>query len=272
MTNALRRHRLAIFVGGVALLEAAVFTAQLGREATPFALVLIPTVVAVGLTAATDGIAGLRRLIGRVGRWRVGWRWYAAAVGIPLIAFAILAIAGAALGQFSSERLASNLSVSAAVIPLVVVLPAMLEELGWRGLGVQAAIDDGHSPLWAAIVVGGAHMLIHVPLYLPGHLYDASPIWPLPFMFVGFGVLLTWIYLRTHGSVLLTGLMHTALNAWVPLTWGLDPDWEWQARGVVFAVLGLVVVGLSGWSWWRGRDRLPATAKRVPDRALGAPR
>jgi len=272
MTSFLRQHRLAVFVGLVASLEVAVFAARLGRDATPFALVMIPTVVAVGLSAAADGLAGLRRLIGRVGRWRVGWRWYAAAVGIPFLAFGVIAALGAALGQFSSERLADNMTVSALIIPLVVVLPAMLEEVGWRGLGVQAAVDDGHSPVWAAIVVGGCHMLIHAPLYLPGHLYDAAPIWPLPFMFVGFGVLLTWVYLRTGGSVLLAGLMHAALNAWVPLTWGLNPDWEWQARGMVFAGVGLAVVALSGWSWWRGRDHVDPTAQTVPGRAFETPR
>jgi hypothetical protein len=271
MTSFIRRHRLALFVGLVAVLEVAVFAARLGREATPFALVMIPTVVAIGLTAAADGMVGLGRLVGRVGRWRVGWRWYAAAVGIPFIAFAVLAIGGAASGQFSSERLARNATVSALLIPLVVVLPAMLEEFGWRGYGVQTAVEDGHSPMWAALMVGGAHMLIHLPLYLPGHLYDAAPIWPLPFMFFGFGVLLTWIYLRTNGSVLLAGLMHAALNAWVPLTWGIDPDWEWQARGIVFAGVGLAVIGLSGWSWWRGRDVHPRV-ESVPRRALGAPR
>jgi hypothetical protein len=267
MRRLLRKHRLAVFVALVAVLEAGVFMAQLGREATPFALVLIPAAVAIGLTLAVDGIGGLGRLIGRLGRWRVGWRWYAAAVGIPFIGFAILAIAGAALGQYSAERLAGNMTVSAVVIPFVVLLPAMLEEFGWRGLGVQAAVEDGHSPVWAAIVVGGCHMLIHVPLYLPGHLYDAAPVWSLPFMFIGFGVLLTWIYLRTNGSVLLAGLMHTALNGWVPLTWGLDPEWEWQARGIVFAALGIAVVSLSGWWWWRGRQRTQRTLQTVGGRA-----
>lgn len=256
MAPFIRRHRLALFIGLVAVIEAGVFVARLGREATPFALVLIPTVVAIGLTAAGDGVGGLRRLIGRLGRWRVGFRWYAAAVGIPFAAFAAVAISGAAFGQFSSERLAANMTPSVVLLPLIVVLPAMFEEFGWRGYGVQAAVSAGHPPIWAAAVVGGAHALIHVPLYLPGHLYDGLPIWPLPFMFVGFGVLLTWIYLRTGGSVLLAGLMHTALNAWVPLTWGLDPDWEWGARGIVFAGLGFVVVGLSGWAWWRGRERV----------------
>lgn len=254
-----RRGRLVAFLVLVAALEAGVFLAQLGRDATPFALVLIPAVVALGITAATDGVAGVKRIIGRVGRWRVGVRWYVAALGVPLLGFVAVALASVVLGQFSLERLTDTLTVSALAIPLVVLLPGMLEEFGWRGFGVQTAIEQGHSPAWAAVVVGGAHMLVHVPLYLPGHLYDASPFWPLPLMLLGYGVLQTWIYLRTGGSVLLAGLMHAALNAWVPLTWGLDPDWAWQARGVIFAVVAVLVVLWSGLDWWRGRSQVPVT-------------
>jgi len=250
--NMLRRHRLLAFVVLVAALEAAVFLAQLGRDASPFALVLIPALVAVSISGLTDGGVGLKRLGGRVGRWRVGTRWYLAAIGVPLIGFVGVALAGLAFGEFSLERLTDTLTVSAVLIPLVVFLPGILEEFGWRGFGAQSAIEQGHSPAWAVVVVGGAHMLMHVPLYLPGHLYDATPLWPLPLMFLGYGVLQTWIFLRSGGSVLLAGLMHAALNAWVPLTWGLDPDWAWQARGVVFAVIGVLVVLWSGWEWWRG--------------------
>lgn len=263
-----RRHRLLTFVVAVAGLEAAVFLAQLGRDTTPFALVLIPAVVALVLTGLTDGRAGLRRLVGRVGHWRVGARWYLAAVGIPLAGFLAVALAGVLMGQFDLERMTDTLTISAIFIPLVVFLPGMLEEFGWRGFGVQAAAEQGHSPAWAALVVGGAHMLAHVPLYLPGHLYDATPLWPLPFIMLGYGVLQTWIYLRTGGSVLLAGLMHAALNAWVPLTWGLDPDWAWQARGVVFACVAAVLVLMTGWAWWRGRA---AFAGPVPRMAASPP-
>jgi hypothetical protein len=48
-------------------------------------------------------------------------------------------------------------------------------------------------------------------------------------------VLLTWVYLET-GSVLL-GLMHSAFNGTVPLTWGLDPSWVWQARALVLTAV-----------------------------------
>jgi membrane protease YdiL (CAAX protease family) len=247
--------KLAAFVVGVAVLEAGVFLARIGRDATPFALVLIPTAVAIAVAGAADGWDGVKRLVGRLGRWQVGWRWYAAAIGIPMLGYIGVALAAAMLGEFSMERLTDTLTISAILIPLVVLLPALLEELGWRGFAAQTAVDGGHSPAWAALVLGGAHMLVHVPLYLPGHLYDALPLWPLPLMLLGYGVLLTWIYLRTGGSVLLAGLMHAALNAWVPLTWALDPEWAWMARGVVFALLAVVVVLLSGVGWWREGPR-----------------
>ena len=263
----MRSHaRLAAFLVLVAGLETGVFLAQLGRDVTPFALVLIPAAAALGITAVADGVVGLKRLLGRLGRWRVGARWYVVAVGIPFVGFMAVALAGVALGQFSAERLTETLTISAVFLPLVVLLPAMLEELGWRGFALQSAVDVGHSPAWGAAVIGGAHMLTHVPLYLPGHLYDAVPLWPLPMMLLGYGVLLTWTYLRTGGSVLLAGLMHAALNAWVPLTWGLDPAWVWQARVVTFAVLAGLVVALTGWDWWRGSapNRAATPSASVP--------
>jgi len=39
MAPFIRRHRLALFIGLVAVVEAGAFVARLGKEATPFALV-----------------------------------------------------------------------------------------------------------------------------------------------------------------------------------------------------------------------------------------
>jgi len=256
--------RLAAFTVLVLALEAATFLAGFGRHVTPFVLVLIPPVVALLVTAAGSGAAAVRSLVGRMGRWRVGWVWYLAAIGIPVVEKVIVDLAGVVAGVTTPDRLAGAVSGSALLVPLVVLVPALLEELGWRGFAVQTAVDGGRSPAWAAAVVGAVFVLLHIPLYLPGQLYDGLPGWPLPITLLSGAVLLTWVYLRTR-SALLAGLMHAALNATVPLTWGLDPSWVWQARAVVLAVIAAVVVIASG-RWWLARP--PAT----PDEQLGVQR
>ena len=52
-----------------------------------------PATAAIVVAAVADGRAGLKDLLGRVVRWRVGARWYAVALGLPVI----LALAAAGL-------------------------------------------------------------------------------------------------------------------------------------------------------------------------------
>jgi uncharacterized protein len=241
--------RLATFAVVVLALEAATVLAGLGRDATPFVLVLIPPVAALLVSATGGGTAAVKSLFGRVGRWGVRWPWYLAAIGIPVIEKLLVDLGGVVFGATTPDRLVGALPASALVVPLVVLVPALLEEFGWRGFGVQTAVDAGRSPAWAAAVVGAVFVLLHVPLYLPGHIYDGLPWWPLPIILLAGAVLLTWIYLRT-GSALLAGLMHASLNATVPLTWGLDPAWVWQARAVALAAVAIVLVLVTGKRWW----------------------
>ena len=212
----------------------------LGGNVTPFILVAIPAVAAVAVCWASGGRREVQALISRLFVWRVNARWYLAALGIPVAEKLTVDVAGAVLGFSTPDRLVGAWSVSALLVPIVVVLPAMLEELGWRGFGVQAALDAGRSPAWAALVVGLIFTLLHIPLYLPGHLYAGLPVWPAPLILLSSSVILTWIYVRTS-SVLLAGLMHAAFNASVPLTWGLDPAWVWQARAITLTVFAIVV-------------------------------
>ena len=220
---------------------ALVFGMQLSADVTPFVLVAIPAVAAVAVGWASGGRREVRALLGRLFVWRVSARWYLVALGIPIAEKLVVDVAGTLWGISTPDRMLGALSVTALLVPVVVVVPAMLEELGWRGFGVQAALDAGRSPRWAALVVGLIFLLLHVPLYLPGQLYYGLPLWPLPFILLASSVLLTWIYIRTS-SVLLAGLMHAAFNASVPLTWGLDPAWVWQARAITLTILAVAVL------------------------------
>jgi CAAX protease family protein len=57
-----------------------------------------PLLAALIVIPLTQGWAGLRELGLRMIRWRVGWRWYAVALGIPLAAAAVAGALIVALG------------------------------------------------------------------------------------------------------------------------------------------------------------------------------
>ena len=167
-------------------------------------------------------------------------RWYVWAIGIPLGGTLLIDVAGLLTGQASLGELAAAVTPAALLVPLVVLLPAFFEEIGWRGFGVQTATDEGWSPALAALGVGLVFVTIHLPLYLPGQIYDELPMWPVPLMLLGYAAFLSWIYLGAGGSVLIAAIGHAVANGATPLTWGLDPVWVWQARGVIFGLIGIV--------------------------------
>ncbi len=76
-------------------------------------------------------------------------------------------------------------------------------------------------------------------------------------------MILTWVYVGTGGSVLMTGLFHALLNGLVPLTNGVDPNLAWDIRGVVFPIVAILIVALGGF-----RARQPSTARAA---AAGLP-
>ena len=99
-----------------------------------------PALAALVVVAGADGRAGLKGLLGRVVRWRVGAGWYAVALGLP----AILALAAAdlhlALGAGSSFEF-GGLSV----LNFVVFVLILGEELGWRGYALPVC-SSGDRP------------------------------------------------------------------------------------------------------------------------------
>jgi uncharacterized protein len=103
-----------------------------------------PLVAALVVAAVTRGRPGLRALGARMVRWRVGWRWYAVVLGLPLALHAATAALAVALGAPapSPARLAPGGLLLVFALRLVDPLDGPLgEEPGWRGFalpGLQA--------------------------------------------------------------------------------------------------------------------------------------
>ena len=100
-----------------------------------------PALAAIIVITVVDGRAGLRDLLGRMVRWRVGARWYAVALGLPMV----LALTAAGLNLLLGAQTSVNFG-GLSVLNFVVFVLIVGEELGWRGYALPRLLAE-RSPL-----------------------------------------------------------------------------------------------------------------------------
>ena len=214
--------------------------------------VFAPALVAVGLTARTHGRDGVVRLLEPVGRWQVPARYYLFAVGFT---------AATRLAAATIVRLLTGAWPAFGSTPLLVLLGATLlstavqsgEEVGWRGYALpRLAGALGLGP--ASLVLGVLWATWHLPLFvIPGSGSDGQSF-PVYVLFVtALSVAMAWLYRQTGGSLLLTMLMHAAINNTgeiVPaatttpagiFSWRATPM-AWTTVAVMWGVAGVLLV------------------------------
>jgi uncharacterized protein len=171
------------------------------------------------VTAATDGRAGVRDLLRRTLRWRVGIGWYVLAMlAIPVGA---LILAPVFLGAAPLQRLPQNWSLLfTEFVPqllLALVTVQFFEELGWAGF-VQHRLQSRHGALKASVLVGLAFAFLHLPTYLSAPISGERALRDLSVMVIVipfaicFRILITFAYNRTRFSVLIAAITHASFN------------------------------------------------------------
>lgn len=177
-----------------------------------------PSLAGVLLTALTDGREGLRSLLSRLLRWRVGARWYAIALlTAPLSITAVLLVLSQVSPAFVPGIIASEDKTSLLLGGLAAGLSTgFFEELGWTGFAVPR-LRLRYAVLATGLIVGLSWGAWHFPLFSSGDPSRALPralyLPGLLFTFLpAFRVLMVWVYDRT-GSLLLAMLMHVSLTA-----------------------------------------------------------
>src|SRR4051812_46655995 len=195
MRQLFRRHPLPLFF----LLAFAGFWGCLAVDRVPrfhfwapMLGVFAPAVAALIVTGTCEGENAIRRLVGRLGQWRVRPQWYAVAIGLP-VAQALVGIAVAvSLHKFNS----SNLDNVGAVLPSmsIVFLFATGEELGWRGFALPRLLER-YSPINASLILGALHSIWHWPLILPAHgLMSDIPLLPWSVAVLAEALVFTWLF------------------------------------------------------------------------------
>src|SRR6185436_9669250 len=165
------------------------------------------------LTARAEGGEGVRALLGRLFAWRVGVRWYVFAVGyIAAIKLAVALIHRALYGAWPRFGTETWYVIAAATVFSTVIGGQAGEEIGWRGYALPR--------LASRLGLGGAGVLLgviwavwHLPLFFIAGTNTYGQSFPLYLLQVtALSVAMTWLYAHTNGSLLLTMLMHSAVN------------------------------------------------------------
>lgn len=189
------------------------------------AMLLGPSLSGLLLIGLVDGKAGFHDLRSRLGRWRVGARWYALALLLaPLIILAVLMalaqIAPAYLpGIFTRDDKLARLFLGL----IAAVVTGICEELGWIGF-VTPRLRQRYRVLATGLIIGVLWGAWHiVPMVIMPSIAYSAPFSPAVYIavrtlsflvgtLVAFRVLMVWVYDRTQ-SLLLLILMHTSLTA-----------------------------------------------------------
>ncbi len=171
------------------------------------------------VTAAKDGEAGVRDLLGRVFRWRVGVHWYL----IALFGLLALTLLGAIpfLGGAPLEALAQNWALLFTVYLWGVLVPFVFvnlwEETAWTGF-MQHTLQERRGPLVASILIAPAFVVQHLPILLMdagAGLGSVIIVCALMIVAVFFRIVVMWLYNGSGCSVLVVALFHSAFNsAW----------------------------------------------------------
>lgn len=201
-----------------------------------------PFVAAIIVLALTVGKPGVKDLLKRMIKWRVGLRWYVVALGLPAIIAALAALINVGFGAPapSAEQLSgwTDLVPNLLILLLVPGLGGAWEEPGWRGYALDR-LQIPRSPLVASLILALIAVAWHLPLFMIGDI-----VWPdVLFIPVGY-IVLTWLYNSTQGSILITMLTHATLNTvsggfFSPMFSG-----EYAIRQALLLALGWGVVAL----------------------------
>lgn len=219
-----------------------------------------PALAAVLVTAVIEGREGVRRLLGRIKRWRVGLRWYV----VALFGFLFAYVAGyvAVLGPDPLTELLENWPLFfTTFLPLVVLgifVPSIGEEPGWRGFALPR-LQERYGPVPGTLVLGTLVGLYHLPGFFTPFL---GPITLSEFVMfeltaIAATFIYTWIFNGSGGSLLIVILLHAAGNAASGL---LTPVFDelpyggWAAtiidggalNVIVFTAIALLLVVLTG--------------------------
>jgi len=230
----------------------------------PFLFPFGPLLAAL-IVASLSG--GLKDFASRCLRWRVGLKWYAAALFVPAFIGLVTIFLSVLLGGQVPDAAKLGPWYSLFLIfPMALVDAPLGEESGWRGFALPR-FPVNRSPLFNTLILGLLVMGWHLPLVIE----EPSLIAPYVLAGIASAILTNWVYYNTRGSALMAMLYHTAANTigiyYSPMLSDADQVRYYWMLAVVNWVVAVGVILMTGPTLQR-KTKGFAQAFQIPSDAL----
>ena len=218
-------------------------------------MVLVPVFMAILLTALAEGGQGLGNLLRRLFQWRISFKWYAVALGLPVLIILTSSVLAVLLGWAPALQFSLPERSLLIVNGVVSLLAGVLEEFGWRGYALPRLLAR-HSPLSSALLIGIVWGILHIGLSLSaGRPWLASFLSPF-----AASIALTWLFIHTRGNLGMAVLYHFALDftpQFFLLPLGLTEAQQTWVQTILNLAVALVLVLISGVDLGRSPAKQP---------------
>lgn len=186
-----------------------IFGKLTGQHPLFFLAVYAPAIASFIIVTYYVGTGGLLRYLTRLLLWRSSLGWYAFLfLGIPLLYFGSAVLKGNIFAE--SFPFTSFQALFVAIVLTAIKGP--IEEFGWRGLALPL-LQRKFAPIWAGLILGVIWGFWHLPAFLlSGTPQSAWSFTPFFAGSVSVSVIVTALFNKSHGSILLPAMFHFQLN------------------------------------------------------------
>jgi len=171
-----------------------------------------------------SGWAGVRELLGRVRRWRIGIGWCVFALfGAGALYLSAMALTVAFGGTIDFSKLDPWYTVPFLFLVILPIGGPLGEEFGWRGYALPR-LQEHRSTLAAALILGVVWALWHLPnWWIPmtaqyENVRDNGNytffIGEFVAVLVALSIIFAFVYNGTGASMLAPLLLHASFNTW----------------------------------------------------------
>ena len=180
--------------------------------------VYAPGITALILTGILDGRTAVTRLLATLRpRWASAPYYAAVLLGWPILDSIALFAQGRITGDLVPRLDYHNWYLAPGFLLMTLATdPGPLgEELGWRGYALPRLLSRLASPLNVALILGVVWGLWHLPAFIISGTAQHDTAMGALWLILGTtltSVIMTWLYRRTSGDVLASGLLVHLMN------------------------------------------------------------